>query len=345
MFQYQRLTSIVLRSKTENSVTFYSDDSQQTTMKEYILISLIFIASSCKSPSHITETTKIAGSGSEKTLSSSIQKAGVITVSGLTFNYVEQGSGQPVVLVHGSVSDYREWSKQVAALSQYYHVIAYSRRYHWPNFPPGPDADASLEKQVDDLAGIITALGLGPVHIIGHSYGGAVALHLTLRRPDLVQTLVLAEPAVASVLSNTPENDSALKEAQIIRAKMKEIFASGNAELIVKTYADHVAPGRFEKSTPEERKMLLENVSAFQLDYTSQRPPFTCNDAQKIRVPVLVISGNLSPMGLQLIAETTTQCIKGSRRVKIPEATHWMVNEQEKVFSDAVLEFLNKNKK
>jgi non-heme chloroperoxidase len=253
-------------------------------MKEYILISLIFIASSCKSPSHITKTTKGGVPGSEKTLSSSMQKAGVITVSGLTFNYVERGSGQPVVLVHGSVSDYREWSKQMAALSQYYRVIAYSRRYHWPNVPPGPDADASLEKQVDDLAGIITALGFGPLHIIGHSYGGAVALHLTLRRPDLVRTLVLAEPAVAGVLSNTAENDSALKEAQTIRAKMKEIFASGNAELIVKTYADHVAPGRFEKSTPEERKMLLENVSAFQLDNTSQRPPFTCDDAQKIGV-------------------------------------------------------------
>jgi pimeloyl-ACP methyl ester carboxylesterase len=50
-------------------------------------------------------------------------------------------------------------------------------------------------------------------------------------------------------------------------------------------------------------------------------------------------------MGLQRIAETTAQCIKGSQLVKIPEATHWMVNEQDKVFNDAVLEFLNKNKK
>ena len=314
-------------------------------MKEYILTSLILIAGSCKSPSHITESTKSTGPGSETILSSSIQKAGVITVGGLTFNYIEQGTGQPVVLIHGSVSDYREWSNQMTVLSQYYRVIAYSRRYHWPNLPPGSDADASLEKQVEDLIGIITALGPGPVHIIGHSYGGAVALHLTLRRPDLVQTLVLAEPAVAGVLSNTAENDSALKEGQTIRAKMKEVFASGNAELIVRTYADHVAPGSFEKSGPEERKMLLENVLAFQLDNTSQRPPFTCGEAQKIGIPVLVISGNLSPLGLQRIAETTAQCIKGSQLVKIAKATHWMVREQPKLFNDAVLEFLNKNKK
>ena len=302
-------------------------------MKNYILFSLIFIAGSCKSP-QITTDMKNAN----------MQNADVVTVKGLSFNYIEQGSGQPVVLVHGSVSDYREWSKQITSLSKYFHVIAYSRRYHWPNSAPGSDADASLDKQVDDLAGIIIALGVSPVHIIGHSYGAAVALHLTLRRPDLVRSLVLAEPAVASILSNTVENDSALKEGQTIRAKMKEVFASGDAELIIKTYADHVAPGRFEKSTPEERKMLLENVSAFQLDNTSQRLPFTCDDAQKIGVPVLVISGDLSPMGLRRIAETTAQCIKKSELIKIPEATHWMVNEQDKIFNDAVIEFL-KNKK
>jgi pimeloyl-ACP methyl ester carboxylesterase len=168
---------------------------------------------------------------------------------------------------------------------------------------------------------------------------------LALREPDLVQSLVLAEPAVTGVLSNTPENDTVIKEGQTIRAKMKEVFASGNSELIIKTYADHVAPGRFEKSTTEERKILFENVSAFQLDNTSQRPPFTCEDAKRIAIPVLVISGDLSPMGLRRIAETTAQCIKGSQLVKIAGATHWMQNEQEKVFNNAVLEFLTNNKK
>jgi non-heme chloroperoxidase len=316
-------------------------------MKVYIAMSLIFFAIGCKPATSVSSRNKSAGiqkvQPMEKAMSSSVslvRKTGKVTADGLTFNYIEAGSGPPVMLIHGSVSDYREWSKQITALSQHYRVIAYSRRYHWPNLPPGPDADTSLERQVDDLLKIIKATGISPAHIVGHSYGGAVALSLALRYPELVQSLVLAEPAVSGVISKMPENDTALKEAQTIRARMKEVFATGNAELIIKTYAAHVAPGDFESATPEERKMLLENVSAFQLDYNSQRPPFTCGDAQKITVPVLVLSGDQSPMGLQRIAETTALCIKGAKFVKIPQATHWMQLDRAQEFNDEVLAFL-----
>src|SRR6266498_1583759 len=57
-------------------------------------------------------------------------KNGKVSANGLSFAYVDEGSGTPVVLVHGSVSDYREWSKQMSQLARHYRVIAYSRRYH-----------------------------------------------------------------------------------------------------------------------------------------------------------------------------------------------------------------------
>jgi pimeloyl-ACP methyl ester carboxylesterase len=271
---------------------------------------------------------------------SSAGKAGKISANGLSFAYVDEGSGAPVVLVHGSVSDYREWSNQMAPLARRYRVIAYSRRYHWPNLPPPKDADASVERQTDDLAAIIKTMGIAPAHIVGHSYGGAVALNLTLRHPELVRTLVLAEPAVSGVLANTPENDVVSKESQAIRAEMKDAFASGNAERIVRTYAAHVAPGEFEKAPSDVRQMLVANVTAFQLDFTWRRPPFTCDDARRIAVPVLILSGDRSPMGLQRIAEEAARCIKGARLVRIPQATHWLQSDHAQAFNDAVLAFL-----
>jgi len=299
-------------------------------MKVYVITTLIIFAIGCKPPANTAGQNKPA----------EIQKTGKVTVNGIAINYVEAGVGIPVILIHGSVSDYREWSKQITSLSEHYHVIAYSRRYHWPNVAAGPDADASLVQQVQDLSEFIKAIGIGPAHIVGHSFGGAIALTYTLQHPDRVKSLVLAEPAVSSILAKTPENDTVSKESQIIRAQMKEVFASGNAEAIAKTYADHVAPGDFEKATPEERKMLLDNVTAFQLDFTSQRLPFTCEDAQKITLAVLVMAGTQSPMGLQRIAETTAACIKGSKFVTIPLATHWMQHDNAKVFNDQVLAFL-----
>ena len=300
-------------------------------MKICIIISLVYFAVSCKPATKIPGTNKSAAG---------TQKISEIKVNGTTINYIEAGDGPTVFLIHGSVSDYREWITLIAPLSEHYHVIAYSRRYHSPNPSPPPDADAGLDRQVDDLLEIMKAMSITSAHFVGHSYGGTIALAFTLRHPAMVQSLVLAEAAVPGVIAKTSENDSLLKESQAIRAKMKEVFAKGNAEQIIKTYAAHVAPGDFEKATSEERNMLLENVTAFQLDFTSQRPPFTCDDARKIAVPVFLLAVDHSPMGLQRIAETTAQCITGARFVRIPQATHWMQLDQPKMFKDEVLAFL-----
>jgi pimeloyl-ACP methyl ester carboxylesterase len=267
-------------------------------------------------------------------------KTGKVSANGLSFAYVEEGFGDTVILVHGSVSDYREWAGQMAALARRYRVIAYSRRYHWPNSSPGADADAGVEVQADDLAAIIKAIGAAPAHIVGHSFGGAVALNLTLRHPELVRTLVLAEPAVSGVLGNISENDPVSKDSQAVRAEMKQAFETGDAERIVRTYAARVALGEFEKASPEVRQMLLTNVPAFRLDFTSRRPPFSCNDAGRVTVPVLVVSGGRSALGLQRIAESAARCIKGSKLVTLPEATHWLQHDHAQAFNDAVLAFL-----
>jgi pimeloyl-ACP methyl ester carboxylesterase len=267
-----------------------------------------------------------------------------IVANGLSFTYMDSGVGPPVILVHGSISDYREWSHQIEPLAQHYRVIAYSRRYHWPNPPPSKDAaDATLARQVEDLVAIIAALRIAPAHIVGHSYGGATALFLARQHPELVRSLILAEPAVGGVLGEMPKDDPIAREGQMVRAEMKEAFASGNAERIVRTYALRVAPGEFENATSETREMLLTNIAAFQLDFTSSRPSFTCDDARRIAVPTLVISGGRSAMGLQRIAETLAQCLKRGKLINIPGATHWMEGDHPQAFNSAALSFLDKN--
>ena len=152
-------------------------------------------------------------------------REGEIRANGQLFHYLDEGVGPPLVLIHGSIADYREWSKQVGPLSQRYRVIAYSRRYHWPNSPPRKDADATLDRQAEDLEAIIKALGISPAHVVGHSYGGATALIVALRRPELVRTLVLVEPAVGGVLGAEGREGPLADEGRTVRGDMKEAFA------------------------------------------------------------------------------------------------------------------------
>lgn len=118
-----------------------------------------------------------------------------LLVNGVELHYVERGQGEPLILLHGGQGDYRAWQPQMQALSPRYRVISYSRRYHYPNENPLTREYSALIDAAD-LAGLIAELKLGPVHLVGTSYGAFTALALAVERPELVRSLVLAEPPI-----------------------------------------------------------------------------------------------------------------------------------------------------
>src|SRR3989442_7235288 len=98
--------------------------------------------------------------------------------------YVEAGSGEPVVFVHGIPNDYRAWNSQIGSFSGKYHVIAYSRRLAQPNENTMDYEKSTIENNSADLVGFIEELGISPVHLVGHSYGGfALALFSSTTPP------------------------------------------------------------------------------------------------------------------------------------------------------------------
>ena len=132
--------------------------------------------------------------------------------AGATLECVEKGTGEPVVLVHGSASDHRTWQPQLDEFSKRYRTLAYSRRYHWPNEPIPDGADYSMDEHVDDLQAFLQSFGKAPLHLVGHSYGAFICLLLAMRDPGLVRTLVLAEPPVVTLfVSNSPKPSEILR--------------------------------------------------------------------------------------------------------------------------------------
>ena len=103
--------------------------------------------------------------------------------------YDEQGSGAPLVLIHGGVVDARFFAANIPALAEHFRVYAIELRGH------GHTADVEGPLTYEALSGdtieFIEAVIGGPAHVVGHSVGAATALVTALRRPDLVDHLVM----------------------------------------------------------------------------------------------------------------------------------------------------------
>ena len=114
-----------------------------------------------------------------------------MTVGSHRLHYLKAGNGPPIVLLHGGASDSRDWASTIASLSDRFALYA-------PDMPGFglSDRDGNgyyLSDLAEAVIGFIDALALGKVVLAGHSMGGRVSLDIALRRPDLIQKLVLVD--------------------------------------------------------------------------------------------------------------------------------------------------------
>lgn len=107
-----------------------------------------------------------------------------INLDGVELEYIHQGEGAPLILVHRTLGDFRSWKLQTKPFAQKYRTIAYSRRYHYPNRCTGEETDYSAALHAEDLAKFINGLDLESAHIVGNSYGAYTALLLAMGYPD-----------------------------------------------------------------------------------------------------------------------------------------------------------------
>src|SRR5262245_58370806 len=97
-------------------------------------------------------------------------------VNGIRLRYEVAGSGEPLVLVHGSWGDHHNWDAFAPLLTDRFEVVRYDRRGHSDSeCPPG---QGSVTDDVADLAALIERLGNGPAHVVGNSFGAAISLRL-----------------------------------------------------------------------------------------------------------------------------------------------------------------------
>jgi len=283
----------------------------------------------------------------QKGASSSEMKTKEVRVNGLTLHYIERGQGTPVVLVHGTLGDYRTWDGQLEAFSKGYQLISYSRRYHYPNEWTKDSTDFSVTIHARDLAAFIKALNLPPVHLIGHSYGAFIAFQVARDHPEVIRSLTLGEPPVMPLLKTTPEGDALLTTfitTSIVPSS--EAFKQGNDEEGVRRFVNGaLGEGSYEKLPPPVQKRLMDNAQELKGETSSQDlfPPTTCEDVQKVKAPTLLLDGELSPKMFHLINDMLEHCLPSAERAMIPAASHGLEFENPQAFNETVLAFIAKH--
>lgn len=208
---------------------------------------------------------------------------------GIELEYEVRGTGEPVVLVHGShVADAFAPLLAEPELTERYQLILYHRRGFAGS--THPDGSLSVREQAADCRALMRRLGLRRAHVAGHSYGGAIALQLALDAPEMVHSLALLEPALIMIIPSAPQLMKAMGPlAQMYEAGDKAGAVDGFLKAVMgrdyRGWLDLALPGAFGQTVADADTFFQNEIPAL------GQWSFTQADASHITQPVLAVLG------------------------------------------------------
>ena len=267
-------------------------------------------------------------------------------LNGINVHYQVKGEGPDVVLIHGVTSSLAVWFARVMPeLSRKFRVTAYDLRGHGYSDPT--PTGYSSRAMADDLLALLDHLGIERARLVGHSFGGSIALHTALLHPERVDGIVLADTGVACLRYLRTIQDwpgweiykDRIAKYGITYAWFVEAEAGDVRNVIRKSY-DMIQPYGARKGalvgTPRLKKLIEEtNIAAEFREVAGMTEELLA----KIAAPVLAVYGENSPY--QKIAARLTEVAPNCRCELIPGAGHFYLLEQMDLFLNLIAGFLD----
>ncbi|MEZ5175032.1 MAG: alpha/beta hydrolase [Acidimicrobiia bacterium] len=241
----------------------------------------------------------------------------VARINGADLYHEVHGSGNTVLLTHGSWGDSTAWRAVVPGLAKGYEVVTWDRRGHSRSSAgDGPD---TLDQDAADLAGLIDHLGRRGAHVYGTSSGGAVVLKMLVTHPDLVSSVAVHEPALPGLLEDTADEATArtLREMNRDLDAVKTMIESGRDEAATEYFIDNVAvgSGAWDQFPEEVKSAYIANAGTYAGELSDPTAFVVDTDAlAESTVPILVTLGTESP---RLLVETTMELIRQVPTVRV----------------------------
>ncbi len=258
-------------------------------------------------------------------------------VNGVNINYVESGSGVPVILVHGFPFSHEMWNAQITALSSSYRAIAYDVRGH--GLSDVGDGQYTIDSHVDDLFALMDHLGLPPAVIVGLSMGGYITLRALEREQKRFRAAVLCDTR-----AEADGNEAKYRRFASITA-VKRTGSAPFAEAFVKGV---FAPATFgaNPGAVDSIRRVIERTPPLSIAGTllalASRPDMT-GTLPGISLPVLIMVGEQDTTTPPEASRLMNSRIPGSVLHVIPGAAHMSNLEQPALFNQHLTEFLRKH--
>ena len=230
----------------------------------------------------------------------------------------DRGTGSSLLFIHGVATSGGTWAEDLAELTADFRLIVYNRR----GYGASSSSPRSWGAHAEDTVALIEKLNAAPVTLIGYSGGAIVAVHVALKRPDLMARLVLLDPAFNLNRCLTPGLVGTLAAVKVLRWLRGDRAA---AECWVRYVSSYSTGGSaFEAASESRREQLFANSAGLFADLASDGATIDEGLLGNISVPVTIVDAALSPSFLRRSSHRLEQLLPQARRVTLEKSGHWV---------------------
>ena len=252
--------------------------------------------------------------------------------NGISLEYLDQGEGEVILLLHGLGSTKADWDMQKDLFSNDFRIIAPDFRGHGNSSRPIERESYGISQCAEDMELLLHELKVSKCIVVGFSMGGAVAFEMAIRNESLISKMVII---------NTAPDFNALGEMgeQMIKERTEMLRSEGMEAMAAK-----VADGMFPEADQKElRKAFFDRASENDLEayYNSFITLMDWGIGEKvkdIKIPTLVVASDLDYTPVEL-KESYTAKMTNAKLVVINNSRHGVTMDQPEQFNAALLKF------
>jgi pimeloyl-ACP methyl ester carboxylesterase len=245
-----------------------------------------------------------------------------ILVKGVEVFYRDEGNGPAVVLGHSSTGSGGQWRSLFTRLINRYRLIApdhlgYGRTGTYPGSIPLVDHEVAIILRMIELAG-------GPVHLVGHSYGGSLMARMTLVAPERVRSLTLIEPTLFYLLAPAGMH-AEHEEIWAVADRVIRYVDAGNVDEAARGFIGYwVGPGAYDGMDERTRAAVVGSMAKLRIEWPTafEAQGATAEALASLQMPIHLMVGRKTTRAASAVIEVLRRIWPKARCTEIEDAGH-----------------------